>query len=155
MTAEELNEFITDAGIDRVIADLVKRGYYVRQLATQPVLAAEHLVIGTLRMIDGLGLPLAGHAVTVETLRTSSISVDVGGQPYFVGESQSTRHFELNAEGVLALKLVKGSRVVITVSGGLSREILVPNENFNVLDIQSDDGFITPARPVTVPIRRT
>lgn len=154
MTAEELNEFITDVGIDRVVADLIKRGYYVKPLATSAQVPDDKVSTGAIRMLDSLGLPLAGHGVTVETVRTALPVVGLDDESYHIGESQSTRYYELNADGVLLLKLIKGAHVIITVSGGFSRELVVPNEDFDVLTYSADDGFVNPAGPVTLPIRR-
>lgn len=154
MTAEELNELITEEGIDRVIADIKKRGYYVKQLATESPLPDELVVRGTVRLMDALGLPLAGHAVTIETLRTALPVVDTDGNTFHIGESLSRRHYVLNGDGVLAIKLVKGSNVIIHIEGGYSREITVPNEDFDILAEKADDGFLNPASPVTLPIRR-
>ena len=154
MTAEELNELITSEGIDRVIADIMKRGYYVKQIATESPLPDELVVRGTVRLMDALGLPLAGHAVTIETMRTAVPVVDNEGNTFYIGESQSRRHYVLNADGVLAIKLVKGSHVIIHVEGGFSREIIVPDEDFDILAQKADDGFLNPAGPVTLPIRR-
>ena len=154
MTAEELNEFITDIGIDRVAADLIKRGYYVKPLATSPQVLDDKISIGAIRMLDSLGLPLAGHGVTVETVRTALPIVGLDDENYYIGQSQSTRYYELNADGILLLKLVKGARVIITISGGFSREFTVPDVDFDVLTYSADDGFINPAGPITLPIRR-
>lgn len=154
MTAEELNALITEEGIDRVVADIIKRGYYVKQLATESPLPDELVVRGTVRLMDALGLPLAGHAVTIETLRTAVPVVDGEGNTFYIGESQSRRHYVLNADGVLAIKLVKGSHVIIHVEGGFSREITVPDQDFDILAQKADDGFLNPAGPVTLPIRR-
>lgn len=154
MTAEELNELITEEGVDRVIADIIKRGYYVKQLATESPLPDALVVQGTIRLMDALGLPLAGHAVTIETLRTAVPVVDVDGNTFHIGESLSRRYYVLNADGVLSIKLVKGSNVIIQIEGGFSREILVPNEDFDILAQKADDGFLNPAGPVTLPIRR-
>ena len=154
MTAEELNELITGEGVDRVVADLKKRGYYVKQLATESPLPDALVVSGTVRLMDALGLPLAGHAVTIETLRTALPVVDDQGDTYHIGESLSRRHYVLNADGILSIKLVKGSNVIITIEGGFSREIIVPDEDFDILAQKADDGFLNPASPVTLPIRR-
>ena len=104
-------------------------------------------------MLDATGLPLAGHTVTVETLRTALPLVH-GLDTFYVGESLSRRYYELNADGVLSLKLVKGSNVLITIEGGFTRDIIVPNEDFDVLSYAGDDGFINPARPVELAIKR-
>jgi hypothetical protein len=154
MTAEELNELITTEGVDRVIADIIKRGYYVKQLATESPLPDELVVRGTVRLMDALGLPLANHAVTIETLRTAVPVQDNDGNVFYIGESQSRRHYVLNADGVLSVKLVRGSHVIIHIEGGFSREITVPNEDFDILAQKADDGFLNPAGPITLPIRR-
>jgi hypothetical protein len=154
MTAEELNEFITSEGVDRVAADLIKRGYYVKQLATETPLPDELVVHGTIRLMDATGLPLAGHAVTIETLRTAVPVVDAEGNTFYIGDSLSRRYFALNADGVLSVKLVKGSHVIIHIEGGFSREIVVPTEDFDILAQKADDRFINPAPPITIPIRR-
>lgn len=154
MTAEELNEFITEVGIDRVAADLIKRGYYVKQLATEPAVPEDLLVEGSIRMLDALGMPLAGHGVTVETVRTGMNAVGQDGKTYYLGESQSTRYYELNADGVLLLRLVKGTRIIVTIRGGFARELIVPDEDFDILSHPADDGFVNPAKPVDLPIRR-
>jgi hypothetical protein len=154
MTAEELNELITEEGVDRVIAAIITRGYYVKQLATETPLPDALIALGTVRLMDALGLPLAGHAVTIETLRTAVPVVDEGGNTFHIGESQSRRHYVLNADGVLAVKLVKGSNVIIHIEGGFSREFVVPEADFDILSQGADDGFLNPAGPVTLPIRR-
>jgi hypothetical protein len=155
MTAEELSEFIEDVGVDRVVADLILRGYYVRQLAVEPTVPEDLVVTGTIRLLDALGLPLAGHGVTVETLRTAMPVTGVDGEIYHIGESQSKRYYELNAEGVLLLKLVKGARVMVTIEGAFTREFVVPEEDFSILAQRADDSFITPIAPISIPIRRT
>ena len=156
MTAEELNEFITDEGLDKVIADIVSRGYYVKQLATQPTIPASLLSTADIKMLDACGLPLTGARVTVKTLRIPINVTDDNGNKFYIGDSGSTKVFELNADGVVQIPLVKGARVVITVDGGFSREITVPQDDFDVLSYNSTmDSFIKPALPVELPIRRT
>jgi hypothetical protein len=155
MTAEELNEFITDTGVELVVADLVSRGYYVKLLATAPVVAEAHLVRGDIRMLDACGMPLSGARVHIQTLRLPVEIVDANGDTFHIGDSTGVHHLELNADGVVRVPLIKGARVVITVDGGFSREILVPDVDFDVLSYATEeDSFIKPALPVSTEIRR-
>jgi hypothetical protein len=151
MTAEEFTELVDDVGVDFVVAELIRRGFYVRELSTEPRIDEELLARGRIKMADALGRPLAGHGVTVETLRLGR-STPVQG--YYLGESASHRHYELNGDGELVLPLVRGSAVRVHIEGGFTREFTVPDVDFDILAIKSDDSFIVPAGPVELPIRR-
>ena len=155
MTSEELNELITEEGLDRVIADIVSRGYYVKLLDTVPVISGDYIVRGEVRMLDACGIPLSGARVHVQTLRLPISVLNQAGDKFYVGDSKSIRRLELNADGVVRIPLVKGARVIISVEGGFSREVTVPETDFDVLSFDSEaDSFIKPALPVDLPIRR-
>lgn len=156
MTAEELNELITDIGVDRVVADLTVRGYYVKLLATAPLLPVAEMVTGTVKLLDAHGFPLAGHAVRVQTMRVPIEVPQAGELPYHVGEAVSRRVYELNADGIVVIPLIPGSQVTISVEGAFTRQLTVPAGDFDVLAYSSEeDGFLTPAAPITLPIVRT
>lgn len=155
MTAEEIQEFIDNVGEDKVIAALLFRDYYVNKISPTPTAPANLLVTGKIKLMDASGFPLVGHSVRVETLRVP-ISVDPGdgSSPYYVGESTTRRIYELNASGIIEIPLVIGSKVLIHIEGGFTREITVPAENFDVLSVAASvDNFLSPVSPVTLEIR--
>ncbi len=155
MTAEEINELITDIGIDRVIADLSTRGYFVRQLVSQTPLDANLMVVGKIALLDAHGLPQHGIRVKVETLRLPQTQT-VNSIEYQVSLVNTSSWYETNTAGVLDLNLVKGSKVRIHIENTFTRELIVPQDNFNVLSYASDDhdAFVTPRKPYAGGIRR-
>lgn len=156
MTAEELNEHITDIGIERVVADLIARGYYVKVLATEPLLGPDSMVIGTIKLLDAHGFPLAGHSVRVQTQRVPIAVPQEGESSYYVGEATSRRVYELNADGMVGIPFIPGAQVAISIEGAFTRQITVPSTDFDVLAHPSEeDGFLSPAAPITMPIVRT
>lgn len=155
MTAEEIQEFVDSVGEDKVVAALMLRDYYVSKIADTPTAPANLLVVGKVKLMDASGFPLVGHAVRIETLRVP-LSVDPGdgSSPYYVGESTSRRIYELNASGVVEIPLVIGSKVLVHIEGGFTREITVPSADFDILAVDSaTDNFLSPALPVTLEIR--
>lgn len=155
MTAEEIQEFVDDVGEDKVIAALVLRDYYVNKIAATPTAPANLLVTGKVKLMDASGFPLVGHAVRIETLRVP-LSVDPGdgSSPYYVGESVSRRIYELNALGIIEIPLVIGSKILVHIEGGFTREITVPGADFDILAVDASvDNFLSPALPVTLAIR--
>ena len=155
MTAEELQEFIDDVGEDKVIAALILRDYYINKISPTPTAPANLLVTGKIKLMDASGFPLVGHSVRVETLRVP-LSVDPGdgSSPYYVGESTTRRIYELNAAGVIEIPLVIGSKVLVHIEGGFTREITVPSSDFDILGVSASvDNFLSPVSPVTLEIR--
>jgi putative heme degradation protein len=156
MTTDELIQFIIDEGEARVAAALSTLGYVVQHLAEDPVVSEDDFVRGYVRLVDAHGFPSVGVRISVETEPTAQ-SVLIDGVTYHMGQTASTRVFETNAEGVCAVPLVKGARVVIHIENGLARRMVVPTVDFDVLSHPSDDAdaYITPRRPYAPLLRST
>lgn len=155
MTAEEIDDMIADVGAEHFVAGLARLGLITQALVTEPTAPIDALSTARVAMLDARGFPMANHVVHVETLRVPSV-VTIEGARYFVGAAPSKDVLALNADGELHLKLVKGARVAITIEGCFTREFTVPEHDFDVLDLPSDeDGFTAPKMPTTQPIRMT
>lgn len=155
MTAEEISEMITNAGIDRVVADLITRGYYVKLLTTTPSAPASTLVNGKIALMNASGFPQHGIRVKVCTVRLPQ-TVTVNTTVYHVSQTYSEQDFETNADGILQIPLIKGSKVRIQLENGYTRELTVPSEDFDIISLASDDfdAFVTPRPPYSPTIRR-
>lgn len=153
MTAEEIDELIDDVGVEHFVASLARKGFVTQALATEPVAPADALSTARVAMLDARGFPMANHVVHVETLRVPVVVV-LDGARFFIGAAPNKEVLALNADGELYVKLIKGARVAITIEGCFTREFTVPTQDFDVLDLPSDqDGFTAPKVPVTQPIR--
>ena len=153
MTAEDIDELIDDVGVEHFVASLARKGFVTQALVSEPTAPADALSTARVAMLDARGFPMANHVVHVETLRVPAI-VTIDGARFFVGAAPSKEVLALNATGELHIKLIKGARVAVTVEGCFTREFTVPDSDFDVLDLPSDqDGFTAPKVPVTQPIR--
>lgn len=155
-TTEQIIQFIEDAGEVRVAAAMATLGYLVQPFTDTPLADAEHIVLGTVRVLDAHGVPVHGLRVKVETVPTA-LAVTVDGAQYHVAAADSTRWFATDALGVCAVPFVKGARVTVHVEGTLARSFVVPQLPFDILSFPSDDtdAFITPRKPYAPLIRNS
>lgn len=155
MTAEEISILIDDQGIERFIAELQSRGYYVQQLVEESVLDAALTVKGNVRVVDARGIPPAGMRVIIETVNLP-VSVTSGGNTVHVGVMPTRASYELNADGQLSINLVKGATILVSLEGGVTRQITVPNEDFDLISIALavPDTLTTVAAPYVPAVRR-
>lgn len=155
MTAEQINKWITDTGIDRVVADIISRGYYVKLLTTTPIAPTSSLVNGKVALMDASGFPQHSIRVKVTTLRLPQ-TVTANTHTYHVSQSQTDRSYETNADGLVLIPLIKGSKVRIHIENGYTRELTVPTSDFDIVSLTSDDhdAFVTPNAPYVPLVRR-
>lgn len=155
MTAEELSDFI-DVNIDAIIADLITKNYYVKQKITSSVLDASYMVSGYMKIIDAHGIPQAGLRIKVETKKHPQ-TIEIDGKMVQIGASNTFSAFELNVDGELNIPFIKNSKVIIHVENGLSRELVVPENDFDIFSISSSDsdGYGTPMSALAPTIRRS
>lgn len=155
MTSEEISNFVDDAGEADVIAELVQRGYYVRQLSNQPTAGLDNIVNGSINLMDAHGIPKHGVRVKIETLPTPK-SITINSDTYQIGQIHSNTWYETNAEGKLLIPFVKGTKVRVHIENSFSRELTVPTSDFDVITLSStdEDAFITPQAPYSPAIRR-
>ena len=156
MTSEEIDNFIEDAGVTDVVANLVQRGYYIKLLATQPTAPSANLVQGSINLMDAHGVPKHGIRVKIETL-PSPMTITVNTDVYQVSQIHSSTWYETNADGKLLIPFIKGTKVRIHIENSFSRELVVPTSNFDVISLAStdEDAFITPRAPYSPAIRRS
>jgi hypothetical protein len=156
ITTEQILQFIEDAGDVRVAAALTTFGYWVQRIPDEPIAPAAELVTGTIRLIDAHGFPAVGLRVKVET-RPSAATLNIDGDAYHVAQSQTTRLFETDASGVCGISLLPGARVTVHVENGQARSLVVPEVDFDILALPSDDGdaYITPRKPYAPLIRNS
>lgn len=155
MTGEELSYFI-DENIDAVIADLITKQYYVKKKISSSVLDNSYMVSGYIKILDAHGIPQAGLRIKVETKKIPQ-SIVVDGKSVQIGVSNTFSAFQLNADGEINIPFVKGSKVIVHVENGFSRELDVPDIDFDVFSLTSSDqdGFMTPLSPLSPTIRRS
>lgn len=156
MTTEQLIQLITDEGDARVAAALSTMGYLVQRLADEPVVPIADRVVGTVRLVDAHGFPVAGARIKAETHPSPRV-VEIDGATYHVAQSQTSRLFETDAAGTCAVPLLPGARVTLHIENGLARTLTVPAEDFDVLSLPSDDqdAYITPRKPYAPLIRNS
>ena len=154
MTAEELSEFVT-TNLDQIVADLITKNYYIKPKVTTTVLAANYMVTGYMRILDAHGIPQVGLRIKVET-RKQPQAITVNNKDIQIGVSNTFSAFELDVNGELNIPLVIGSKVVVHIENGMSRELVVPNTDFDIFSASSSDsdGYGTPAAPYSPAIRR-
>lgn len=155
MTAEELSDFI-DSNIDAVIADLITKNYYVKPKITSSILDASYMVSGYMKIIDAHGIPQAGLRIKVETKKHPQ-TIEVNGKKVQIGASNTFSAFELNVDGEVNIPFIKNSKVIIHIENGLSRELVVPENDFDIFSMSSSDsdGYGTPMSALAPIIRRS
>ncbi len=155
MTAEEISDLVTEVGVERFIAELQSRNYYVQQLATSSILDAALTVNGSVRVVDARGIPPSGMRVIIETVSLPT-SVTSGGNVVHVGVMPTRSSYELNADGALSIPLVKGATVIVSLEGGVTREITVPDVDFDLISLalSTPDTLTTVAAPYVPAVRR-
>jgi hypothetical protein len=155
MTNEEILDLIKSEGEAKFIAAMRFLGYYVQLQATDPVVDPSLLVKGKIRLVDANGYPQTGIGVIVET-PSQNLRIMSNSKLYNVGFSKATKVHEINASGEASIALIKGCRVKVHVENTyVSREFIVPDEDFNILDIESiaPDSYTTIIPPTTRLIR--
>lgn len=138
MTNEEILNLIDAEGEDKFIAAMQALGYYVQKKQSDPIIDSSLLVTGNLRILDARGHAQVGIFVIVETLPQKLKITNTDNVDYYIGVSRSTKAISVTPNGVCNVKLVKGSRVrVIVENSDINREFIVPNNDFDILSVQS------------------
>lgn len=148
MNIEDLAKLLSDEGVERVSSALALNGYGIFPIAKVPTLPAGALVTGTLRLSSPTGFPLQGKPVVITSIRSGATYQD-GAEPVSLDLLETNSTFYTDAAGRVSIKLVRGSRIRISVPGtSLAREITVPVNNFYFLDqsLPSEfaDGLTSP-----------
>jgi hypothetical protein len=155
MTNEELDNLVDEEGVDKVIAALVRKGYYVAQSVKQSVLPGANMVVGSLALLDPHGVPAAGLRVAIEM--SSPYKVEANNKTYHLTSSRMSTVIILDELGEASIPLVVASKVTFNIEGSFFREITIPAQDFNIFEesLSDNDRFSNP-KPAYVPaIRRS
>lgn len=156
MNIEDLTNLITEEGVDRVNAALQTLGYRAFKIRPSVIADADNLSVGTISLVDVGGRAVPAHEIIVEAV-PSDHSIDLEGNTYYSNLVLKTFRVFTDEEGIASIPLIKGSKVRVYVSkSSYFREIIVPNDDFNLLDPQlstSADSFSAPVVAPTLTIR--
>lgn len=156
MTNEELDDFIKK-NESQVVSVLRAQGYYAEKKITSPVITNANIVTASVRFVDIFGVPQAGTKIVFHALPQNKKLVD-NNIEYNIGSSNVVRVITTDVNGQADIKLVKGANVFFTVEqSDIKRQITVPNQDFNLLDIQANvaDSYNNPAPPYNALIKST
>ncbi len=156
MTNEELDDFIKK-NESQVVSVLRAQGYYAEKKITSPVITDANIVTANVRFVDIFGVPQAGTKIVFHALPQNKKLVD-NNIEYNIGSSNAVRVITTDVDGRASIKLVKGVNIFFTIEqSDIKRQITVPNEDFNLLDVQASvaDNYNSPYPPYTALIKST
>lgn len=151
ITIEDIIKLIEREGIVRIKGALSALGYVVHKEFPEPVAPADTLSTGSLYVCTPTGAPIVNHAITIETVVGIEPTVlnDLDYYASLIGGSLILRTDE---EGKVSVPLLKGTTVRIYLEGSaLYREIVVPDQDFNLLDPEISTGPDAFSSPIAAP----
>ena len=156
MNIEDITKVVTEEGIDRVNAALQTLGYRAYKITPNDVIADDDMSTGSIRLVDVGGRSIPNHEIVIEPV-PSDHSVSLEGSTYHPNLVLKTYRVFTDENGVASIPLIKGSKVRVYVSkSSYFREIIVPDNDFNLLDPElstSADTFSSPVVAPTLTIR--
>lgn len=151
ITIEDIIKLIEREGIVRIKGALSALGYVVHKELPDPVAPADSLSTGSLYVCTPTGEPIVNHIITVETV-VSINPTTLNGIDYYASLIGGSLILRTDEEGKVSVRLLKGTTVRIYLEGSaLYREIIVPNEDFSLLDPDISTGPDAFSSPIAAP----
>ena len=151
ITIEDIIKLIEREGIVRIKGALSALGYLVYEESPAPVAPDAALSIGSIHVCTPTGVPIVGHSISIETVVGDSPTT-FNDTEYYASLIKGLYQVVTDENGKASIPLLKGLTVRVYLEGSaLYREIIVPDNDFNLLDSSistSPDAF---SSPVTAP----
>ena len=151
MTQEELGELLAEQPVANVVGALDAAGFVVAKKKTTPTVPAGSLVNGYVCITRADGVPIPGIRITIYHKNSTSTVLDSDGvtviHPYITNVPTV---YVTDAGGKVSIPLIKGAVVRVNIEASVTREITVPQADFNLLsdDVVSEpDMFTSPVIP--------
>jgi len=152
MNIEDLTRVVKAEGVDKVNAALLTLGYRAYKIVPETIVHEDNLSVGSIRLVDTAGRSIPAHEIVVEAIPSDNM-VTVDNHTYYSNIVLKTFRVFTDEDGVASIPLVKGSKVRVFVSkSSLFREIIVPDNDFNLLSPELSTGADAFSSPAIAPI---
>ena len=149
---QDVVDYLKNVSDALVISALYERGLIVTRVPNEPSSPADIRVVGSIKLVSIKGEPISRVKVTITpTLSNYSVTSPTTNEVFHPCISDIPVHQYTDANGEASFNLVKGATLQVTTSlSAVTREIEVPNLDFNLLDASlstSIDYLSNPAAP--------
>lgn len=155
---QDVIDYLRDVSDATMIAALAELNFIVTRSIEETTAPDDVTVSGSIKMLDAMGRPISRIKVSVRpVLSDYSITSPSTGEVIRPCLTEIPVHKYTDGSGVASFTLIKGAKIIVQTSlSAVTREIIVPEVDFDLLDAgisSSQDYLASPAPPRTTLIR--
>lgn len=155
---QDVIDYLRDVSDATLIAALAELGFIVTRASEESTAPGDVTVLGSVKVVDATGRPISRVKVSVRpVLSDYSITSPSTGEVIRPCLTEIPVHKYTDGTGAASFTLIKGAKIIVQTSlSAVTREVTVPDADFDLLDASVSTGqdfLASPAPPRTTLIR--
>ena len=135
LMVQDIIDYLSNTSDAMIMSALLERGLIVTRVPEEPSSPDDIRVVGTIKLVSIKGEPISRVKVSVTPIQSNYSITSSTGETFYPCLSDIPVHQYTDANGEASFHLVKGAGINLSTSLSAStREITVPNTDFNLLD---------------------